>query len=93
MGIGQAITMPLFFASNALYPVAIMPGWLKAISLVNPLSYEVAALRGLLIGRGDELLARLRRARRRGGGRDLHGRSRDRPAVPLTEAGPAAAAG
>jgi ABC-2 type transport system permease protein len=50
MGIGQAITMPLFFASNALYPVAIMPGWLKAISLVNPLSYEVAALRGLLIG-------------------------------------------
>ena len=26
MGIGQAITMPLFFASNALYPVAIMPG-------------------------------------------------------------------
>ena len=28
MGIGQAITMPLFFASNALYPVALMPGWL-----------------------------------------------------------------
>ena len=48
MGIGQAITMPLFFASNALYPVAIMPGWLKVISLVNPLSYEVDALRGLL---------------------------------------------
>ena len=50
MGIGQAITMPLFFASNALYPVAIMPAWLKALSAVNPLSYEVSALRGLLIG-------------------------------------------
>ena len=50
MGIGQAITMPLFFASNALYPVAIMPGWLRALSAVNPLSYEVGALRGLLIG-------------------------------------------
>jgi ABC-2 type transport system permease protein len=50
MGIGQAITMPLFFASNALYPVALMPAWLRAISLVNPLSYEVSALRGLLIG-------------------------------------------
>ena len=50
MGIGQAITMPLFFASNALYPVSIMPGWLQVISHVNPLSYEVAALRGLLIG-------------------------------------------
>ena len=50
MGIGQMITMPLFFASNALYPVAVMPGWLRALALVNPLSYEVDALRGLLIG-------------------------------------------
>ena len=50
MGIGQAITMPLFFSSNALYPTAVMPGWLQAISKVNPLSYEVDALRGLLIG-------------------------------------------
>ena len=50
MGIGQAITMPLFFASNALYPVDIMPGWLRVISHINPLSYEVSALRGLLLG-------------------------------------------
>ncbi|GAA3644335.1 ABC transporter permease [Nonomuraea antimicrobica] len=50
MGIGQAITMPLFFASNALYPTAAMPGWLQVISAVNPLSYEVDALRGLLLG-------------------------------------------
>jgi ABC-2 type transport system permease protein len=49
MGIGQAITMPLFFSSNALYPEPLMPGWLQAISKVNPLSYEVSALRGLLI--------------------------------------------
>jgi ABC-2 type transport system permease protein len=50
MGIGQAITMPLFFASNALYPVDVMPTWLHALSVVNPLSYEVDALRALLIG-------------------------------------------
>jgi ABC-2 type transport system permease protein len=50
MGIGQAITMPLFFASNALYPVALMPAWLQVINHVNPLSYQVEALRGLLIG-------------------------------------------
>ncbi len=49
MGIGQAITMPLFFSSSALYPIAVMPGWLQAISKVNPLTYEVEALRGLLI--------------------------------------------
>jgi ABC-2 type transport system permease protein len=50
MGIGQAITMPLFFASNALYPVNVMPAWLHVLSRVNPLSYEVDALRALLIG-------------------------------------------
>jgi ABC-2 type transport system permease protein len=50
MGIGQAITMPLFFASNALYPVNVMPAWLHVLSKVNPLSYEVDALRAVLIG-------------------------------------------
>jgi ABC-2 type transport system permease protein len=28
----------------------MMPTWLKVISHVNPLTYEVSALRGLLIG-------------------------------------------
>ena len=46
MGIGQASTVPLFLSSNALYPERFMPGWLQAISKVNPLSYEVSALRG-----------------------------------------------
>lgn len=55
MGIGQAITMPLFFGSNALYPVDIMPGWLRAISAVNPLSHQVDALRGLLLGTPSNL--------------------------------------
>jgi len=55
MGIGQAITMPLFFASNALYPVTAMPGWLQVVSRVNPLSYEVSALRGLLLGTATTL--------------------------------------
>jgi ABC-2 type transport system permease protein len=50
MGIGQAITMPLFFSSSALYPVSVMPGWLQVLTKVNPLSYEVDALRGLLLG-------------------------------------------
>ncbi len=50
MGIGQAITMPLFFGSNALYPVRVMPAWLRVVSHVNPLSYEVDALRALLLG-------------------------------------------
>ncbi len=49
MGIGQVITMPLFFASNAIYPIEIMPDWLKAIAVANPLSYVVDAMRSLLV--------------------------------------------
>ncbi len=52
MGIGQLIMMPLFFASSALYPLAIMPGWLHAIARVNPLTYEVQGLRQMLVGVG-----------------------------------------
>ena len=52
MGIGQAITFPLFFASNALYPVKMMPPILQYFALVNPMSYVVDAVRGLMIS-GD----------------------------------------
>jgi len=48
MGIGQAITMPLFFASSAIYPLAIMPSWIQPFARINPLTYVVDALRGLL---------------------------------------------
>jgi len=41
MGVGQVLTMPLFFASNAIYPTDIMPGWLKVVSHLNPLTYVV----------------------------------------------------
>jgi ABC-2 type transport system permease protein len=49
MGIGQAITMPLFFASNAIYPISLMPPFLQQISAYNPLSYVVDALRAMLL--------------------------------------------
>ena len=52
MGIGQLIMMPLFFASSALYPLSVMPGWLHAIARVNPLTYEVQGLRQMLVGVG-----------------------------------------
>ena len=52
MGIGQILTMPLFFASNAIYPISIMPTWLQVISHVNPLTYEVDALRTMMLSGG-----------------------------------------
>jgi ABC-2 type transport system permease protein len=50
MGIGQLVMMPLFFASSALYPLAIMPGWLRIVARGNPLTYEVHGMRQLLLG-------------------------------------------
>jgi len=52
MGIGQVLTMPIFFASNAIYPLSLMPAWLNAVSHMNPLTYEVDALRALMLTHG-----------------------------------------
>ncbi len=52
MGIGQVLTMPLFFASNAIYPLSIMPHWLQTVARVNPLTYQVDALRSLMLAGG-----------------------------------------
>ncbi len=49
MGIGQVLTMPLFFASSAIYPLELMPGWLRIVARLNPLTYLVDVLRGLMI--------------------------------------------
>ena len=49
MGIGQVLTMPIFFASNAIYPLSLMPDWLRVLSHANPLTYEVDALRALML--------------------------------------------
>ncbi|MBZ5508026.1 MAG: hypothetical protein LAO78_21395 [Acidobacteriia bacterium] len=34
---GKVLTIPLFFASNAIYPIAIMRGWVRAIARIDPL--------------------------------------------------------
>lgn len=56
MGIIGAITMPLFFASNALYPIEVMPDVIKYVSLANPLTYTVSALRKLLVSNSYDIL-------------------------------------
>jgi ABC-2 type transport system permease protein len=55
MGIGQVLTMPLFFASNAVYPIAIMPNWLKVAAHLNPMTYEVDAMRALMVRGGSSI--------------------------------------
>jgi ABC-2 type transport system permease protein len=48
-GMFGIINAVLFFPSGALYPVESYPGWLRAISRVDPLTYGVDALRDLLL--------------------------------------------
>ena len=49
MGIGQLLTMPLFFASNAIYPLELMPPALQTVAAYNPMTYMVDAARTLML--------------------------------------------
>ncbi len=51
------VIMPLFFLSNALFPIDKMPAWLQAASSVNPISYATDGLRILMLGSGHFTLA------------------------------------
>ncbi len=43
--------MPVFFASNAIYPLSLMPRRLRVISRANPLAYEVSALHAPMLAK------------------------------------------
>jgi ABC-2 type transport system permease protein len=47
-GMSMMIMFPLAFLSNAFVPVDTLPGWLQAVTRVNPVSHVVSALRGLM---------------------------------------------
>lgn len=44
------IIMPVFFLSGAIYPLESAPKGIQAISLIDPLSYQIDALRETLTG-------------------------------------------
>jgi ABC-2 type transport system permease protein len=44
------LIMPTFLLSGALFPLDKLPAWLAAISYIDPLTYGVDGLRGLIIG-------------------------------------------
>jgi len=47
--IGSTLGLPLLFASSALLPVTSMPGWLRSIADVNPISKAAEIIRYLII--------------------------------------------
>jgi len=49
-GIITLLTMPLFFSSNALYPVDAFPPFLRVLAVANPLTHLVNGIRYFAIG-------------------------------------------
>jgi ABC-2 type transport system permease protein len=46
------VVFPLFFLSGALFPINNLPGWLNILTQLNPATYAVDALRGVILGQG-----------------------------------------
>ena len=43
------ISLPLLFMSNAFVPLDAMPGWMRVVARINPLTYAIEAMRILVI--------------------------------------------
>jgi ABC-2 type transport system permease protein len=50
MAMINLLNLPLLFASNAMLPITIMPGWLQGVVKFNPVSYANDAVRQMLLG-------------------------------------------
>ena len=46
------LLMPMWFLSGSVFPAATAPVWMRAVMMVNPLTYGHQALAGLLLGDG-----------------------------------------
>ena len=44
------LTVPLLFTSSALFPLEFVPGWLRTIAYLNPVTYAINSIRALMIG-------------------------------------------
>jgi len=47
-GMSMMIMFPLTFLSNAFVPVNTLPGWLRTVTTINPVSHVVSAMRDLM---------------------------------------------
>ncbi|NOZ76677.1 MAG: ABC transporter permease [Euryarchaeota archaeon] len=45
----QVIVMPMWFLSGGLYPLESMPGWMRVVATVNPLTYATDAVRAVML--------------------------------------------
>lgn len=57
IGIAQLVVLPVTFLSTAMMPAALLPDWVRAIAMWNPMTWAVEAARTGLAGAGDAALA------------------------------------
>ena len=55
--VGSFLIFPLFFLSGALFPIDNLPAWLAPLNAMDPFTYSVDAVRGVLIGANHFSLA------------------------------------
>ena len=55
--INNFLVMPLFFLSGAMYPTDKVPAWLKPLIYINPVTYSVNLLRGIVLKTKTNYLA------------------------------------
>lgn len=49
--IGNAVLLPMFFLSGALYPLDSAPTWLRWLTRIDPVAYAVDLMRGAILDR------------------------------------------
>lgn len=49
--VSNAVLLPMFFLSGALYPLEVAPHWMKMAAHFDPVAYAVDLMRGGLLGR------------------------------------------
>ena len=48
--IANLLTFPLLFVSSAFVPLEVLPNWIQAVAVMNPITYGVDAIRALMLG-------------------------------------------
>ncbi len=49
-GVINFLGMPLFMLSPALFPLELLPDWLATVAKLNPVTYTVLLVRGMMTG-------------------------------------------
>lgn len=53
------LSLPMIFLSSALVPLSAMPGWMRALAMLNPMTWAIDAVRPLILSGWADALPRV----------------------------------